>query len=116
MGYYMRFFDTSDQALNLRDVDSALRQVDPAYRVEIISETNDLQGELHYADDLYGEIEVNLPGDGLFAAEIQEQLEGVEEAEGDSVLVAAILRAANCSVGCSRTVARSRVGGYSSSD
>jgi hypothetical protein len=94
----MRFFDVSAEALNLRDVDSALRQVDPAYRVEIIDGTSELQGELHYADGLYGEIEINRPGDDLFDAEIEEQLESLEEAEGDSAFVAATLRAANRSV------------------
>jgi hypothetical protein len=99
MGYYMRFFDTSPEALSLRDVDLALRELDPAYCVEIVPETNALQGELHYADGLYGEIEINQRDDGLFDAEIEEQLESVEEAgEGDRVLVSETLRAANRSV------------------
>jgi hypothetical protein len=98
MGYYIRFFDTSEPLLNLRDVDSGLRQVDPLYRIEIIPETNDLQGELHYADGLYGEIEINQLGDELFNAEIQEQLEGLEEAEGDAASVETTLRTARRSV------------------
>jgi hypothetical protein len=99
MGYYMRFFDTSAQPLNLRDVDSALRGIDPEYRVEIIPETDALQGELHYTDGLYGEIEINQPGDGLFDVEIEEQLESLEDAEGgDPALVVESLRVANRSI------------------
>jgi hypothetical protein len=84
--------------LNLRDVHSALQQIDSAYRVEIIPETSELQGELHYADGLYGEIEINQPGDELFDAEIQEQLESFKEVDDNSATVATTLRAANRSV------------------
>lgn len=99
MGYYMRFFDTSTQTLNLCDVNSALRQIDPAYRVEIVPETDALQGELHYGDGLYGEIEINQPGDGLFDEEIQEQLESLEDTvDGDPTPVSETLRAARRSI------------------
>jgi hypothetical protein len=99
MGYYMRFFDTSEQPLNLNAVDSALRQIDPAYRIEILPETDALQGELHYGDGLYSHIEINQSGDGLFDEEVQEQLETLDDAEeGDPLLVAETLRAARRSI------------------
>ena len=95
----MRFFDTSEQPLNLDAVNAALRQIDPAYCLEIFPETAALQGELHYRDGVYSEIEINQSGDGLFDEEVQEQLEAVEEAEeGDPAPVEEILRAANRSV------------------
>jgi hypothetical protein len=99
MGYYMRFFDTSDHPLDLNAVDSALRQIDPAYRIEVLPDTDALQGELHYGDGLYSEIEINQTGDGLFDEEVQEQLETLEDAEqGDPAAVASTLRTAKRSV------------------
>jgi hypothetical protein len=99
MGYYMRFFDTSDRPLNLNAVDSALREIDPAYRIEIHPDTDALQGELHYGDGLYSEIEINQPGDGLFDEEVQEQLETLDDSEeGDSEPVADTLRTARRSI------------------
>jgi len=99
MGYYMRFFDTSAEPLNLGVVDSALRQLDPAYRVNIFPKTDALQGEFHYGDGLYGEIEINQLADGLFDEELQEQLETLGDAEeGDPAPVAETLRAARRSV------------------
>jgi hypothetical protein len=99
MGYYMRFFDTSEQPLDLKAVDAALRQIDRVYRIEIVPETDSLQGELHYGGELYGEIEINQPGDGLFDEEAQEQLESLEDTdEGDPAYVAEVLGRAKSSV------------------
>jgi hypothetical protein len=95
MGYYMRFFDVSDEAIDLQVLDAALRGIDSAYHIDVFPETNTLQGELHHHDVLYGEIEINQPGDGLFDDEIQEQLESIEEAgEGDNARVEDTLRSA----------------------
>lgn len=99
MGYYMRFFDTSEQTLNLPTIEIALRAIDPAYRIQIIDDSDALQGELHFDDGLYGEIEINQVGDGLFDEEVQEQLESLDGGEqGDSEVVAATLRSARRSV------------------
>lgn len=99
MGYYMRFFDTAERPLKLNEVDSALQQIDPLYRVETLCETDGRQGEVLYGDGLYCEIEICEPGDGIFDEEIEEQLESLEDADkGDSSPVAEVLRSAKRSI------------------
>lgn len=83
MGYYMRFFDTTDQPLPLATLDAALKQFDSAYRIQINAKATRPQGTLHHGDALYGEIEINQPGDGLFDEELQEHLEALADADED---------------------------------
>jgi hypothetical protein len=82
MGYYMRFFDTSEKPLSIGEIESALRQVDPAYRLEAPESAKIPQADLYLGDGLYAEIEINEPGDGLFEDEIAEMLQFLEDAEG----------------------------------
>ncbi len=59
MGYYMRYILTDDRETTLSEIETGLKQVDPDYSIG--------DGEtLMYGDELYGEIEINVPGDGLF--------------------------------------------------
>lgn len=82
MGYYMRFFDTSEKPLTIGEIEGALRQVDPTYRLEAPESGKVPQADLFFRDGLYAEIEINAPGDGLFEDEIAEMLEFLEDAEG----------------------------------
>jgi hypothetical protein len=78
----MRFFDTSEKALSLGDIEDALRQVDPAYRLEPFEPDDARRAALYLGDSLYAEIEINAPGDELFEAETGEMLEFLKEAMG----------------------------------
>jgi hypothetical protein len=82
MGYYMRFFDTSEKPLTIGEIEGALRDVDPAYRLEAPESAKIPQADLYLRDGLYAEIEINEPGDELFENEIAEMLEFLEDAEG----------------------------------
>jgi hypothetical protein len=82
MGYYMRFIVADEQDISLKVLESGLRQKDSAYAIER-DEADDDEGELKYNSDLYGAIEINRPGDGLFDDEIGELKEFLEEVEGE---------------------------------
>ncbi len=82
MGYYMRFFDTSEKPLTIGDIEGALRSADPAYRLEAPESAKIPQADLYLRDEPYAEIEINQPGDGQFDDEIAEMLEFLEDAEG----------------------------------
>ena len=81
MGYYMRFIVTDERDLSLSVFESALKQVDSAYLIER-DEESDSQGLLKCGDDVYGQIELNRPGDGLFDGEIEELKGFVDNNEG----------------------------------
>lgn len=94
MGYYMRFFDTSEKPLTIPDIEVALQREDAAYRL-VAPETAQIpQANLFLGDGLYAEIEINLPDDGLFKEEIEEMLELLEDAEGQTQRVEDVLRGA----------------------
>src|SRR5262249_12376022 len=82
MPYRMRFFDTSDTALILKDIEGALKLVDLAYRLEIFEDSEPPLADLYFRDGVYAQIEINQPGDGLFDEEIQEMLEFLADAKG----------------------------------
>jgi hypothetical protein len=81
MGYYMRFIATDEQAVSLSVLETALKQVDSAYLIER-DEESDSEGLLKCGDGVYGQIEVNRPGDGLFDGEIEELKGFVNNSEG----------------------------------
>ena len=81
MGYYMRFIVTDEKDVSLGTLESALKQIDPAYLIDRDEEA-DSEGLLKWRDAAYGQIEVNRPGDGLFDGEIEELKEFVENSEG----------------------------------
>ncbi len=75
MGYYMRYILTDDRETTLSEIETGLKQVDPDYSIG--------DGEtLMYGDELYGEIEINVPGDGLFEAEVEELKEEIKDNRG----------------------------------
>jgi hypothetical protein len=84
MGYYMRFFDRSDEPLTVAAIEAALKNVDPAYRLESPAAGRIPQADLYIGDGLYAEIEINQPGDGLFDDEVPEMLTFLEDADGEN--------------------------------
>ena len=75
MGYYMRYILTDDRETTLSQIETGLKQVDPGYSIG--------DGEtLMYGDELYGEIEINVPGDGLFEAEVEDLKEEIQDNRG----------------------------------
>lgn len=83
MGYYMRFISTDERKISLTVLEAALKEIDSNYRVKR-DETDNSQGDLMLGEDVYGEIEVNLPGDEIFDIEIEELVEFLEEVEGEN--------------------------------
>ena len=71
LGYYMRYIVSDDQDVSLTLLESALKQIDSSYQIERDDEPDD-EGALMHDNKLYGQIEVNRPGDGLFEGEIEE--------------------------------------------
>ena len=78
----MRFIVTDEKDVSLSVLESGLKQNDAAYSIERDDESDD-EGELRFNGDLYGVIEINRPGDGLFDEEIVELKEFLEDAEGE---------------------------------
>jgi hypothetical protein len=76
----MRFLAKDDQPLNLEEIMSGLRSVDPAFRL-------DEGGILAKGEELLAELDVSGPGQELFTAEIDElrELAGQDSATGQAV-------------------------------
>jgi hypothetical protein len=78
----MRYYDVSDESLSLKDIEAALKREDPLYRMEIFEDSERPLADMYLGDDIYAQIELYQPGDGLFDEEIQEMLEFLVDAEG----------------------------------
>jgi hypothetical protein len=78
MSFYVRYYITDDEELSLARLEAGLQEFDPAYTVP---HENDA-GELHYSGDVYAQVEINRPGDGLFDEELEETIDGVILAGG----------------------------------
>lgn len=82
MGYYLRYIVTDEKEVTLTVLESGLKQHNVAYSIERDNESDD-EGNFNFNDDIYGAIEINRPGDGLFDEEIEELKEFLEDAEGE---------------------------------
>jgi hypothetical protein len=76
MGYSMRYITTSAEPVTLKVIEKGLQSLDSEYR---ISE----DGELHHGKELYGQLDVNFPGEELFEEERDELLAELEDAEDE---------------------------------
>lgn len=83
MGYYMRFFDTSNSPLTIKAIENGLKTYDAAYRLDIPAVAAIPQADVYLGDELYGEIELQQSGDGLFEDEIQQWRGSLEDSDGD---------------------------------
>ncbi|HMO80194.1 MAG TPA: hypothetical protein PKD24_05335 [Pyrinomonadaceae bacterium] len=78
----MRFIVVDDKDIFLSKINSGLKQIDPAYSIEYDNDADDV-GDLTFRGDIYGALEINRPGDGLFDEEIDELKEFLEDAGGE---------------------------------
>ncbi len=82
MPYRMRFIDTLDEPLAVKDMETAFKRENESYHLQFSEGTKTPMAELHFDDEIYAQIEINQSGDGLFDEEIQEMLDLLLEAEG----------------------------------
>jgi len=81
MGYYMRYIVKDNRNLDLQLIEDSLRQSDSAYAISS-RQTERIAGDLMHGEEIYAQIEINRPGDGLFEDEIEELLEFAQDGEG----------------------------------
>ena len=78
MSYYLRYLSADPRPVTLDDLGAALAAADRSYLVE-----EDAAGALvHFGDRLIAQLEINVPGDGLFEEELAELHELAEEGSG----------------------------------
>src|SRR5262245_14801059 len=78
MGYYMRYISADARPLELSELARVLAEQNPAYDLRF--EQN--EGTLHYGETVIAQLEINLPGDGMFDEELAELREFAEDADG----------------------------------
>lgn len=77
----MRYVVTDKKDLDLQAMENALKRVDTAYSIAN-RQTGRLIGDLMHGREVFAQIEINRPIDGLFDEEIKELTEFTEETEG----------------------------------
>jgi|CXWL01.1.fsa_nt_gi hypothetical protein len=78
MGYYMRFIVEDETTVSIDEVEAVLIRLDSRYL--LAREVGDQRtADIFYNDSVYGQIEINVPGDGLFEEEIGELIEFIED-------------------------------------
>jgi DNA polymerase III psi subunit len=82
MGYYMRFISTDEQEITIPLLESVLKSFDLQYSVVNVQEVPRECGNLMYGNEIYGQIEINRPGDNLFEEELEELKESLSESKG----------------------------------
>lgn len=91
MSHYMRFIATDGKAFTLADLEAGLKAEDEAYSLA--------DGLLRFDGEVYAEVEINRPGDGVFESEISTLREFLDEVEeGDRARVEKALRNARAVV------------------
>ncbi len=80
--HYQRFIQADARPLDLARLEASLRKIDPAWSVarreDRVSET----AALLRADDRFGDLEINRPGEEIFREEIEELIEIAEYTPG----------------------------------
>lgn len=82
MGYYMRYISTDEQEITIPLLENILKAKDPQYAITNVQGLPNESGDLMYGASIYGEIEINHPGNSLFEEEIEELKEFLSETEG----------------------------------
>lgn len=91
MSHYMRFIATDGKAFTLTDLEAGLKAEDEGYSLS--------DGLLRFDGEVYAEVEINRPGDGVFESEISTLREFLDEVEeGDRARVEKALRNARALV------------------
>lgn len=81
MGYYMRYISTHSPSVTVPTITDALVKHDSQFKVRQ-SPIESTRAELLYADQLLGELEINLPDDDIFEEDLEE-LHDLVEGIGD---------------------------------
>jgi hypothetical protein len=74
MSYYMRYIVNDEKEISILDIEQGLKGIHSQYAI--------VDGDLKYGNDLYGQIEINRPGDESFEEEIEEFKSELEETRG----------------------------------
>jgi hypothetical protein len=74
----MRFLLEDERPLSFDMITTGLREVDPGFALAA-------NGDLTRGEQLLAELDINLPGDGLFEDEVSELCEVAEDAGGSEV-------------------------------
>jgi hypothetical protein len=69
MSYYLRYITTDQRSITPLVLDAALRKIDTGYRL-VPSQIDTMSGDLIHSGLVYGELEVNRPGDDIFEEDI----------------------------------------------
>lgn len=88
MGYYMRFVSTDERPITTAELRDALVAAGPGYDVQI----DDAAAMIVHAGVPIAQVEINLPGDGLFDEERDELAAFATDAEGDRSATARVLQ------------------------
>ena len=75
MSYYIRYISTDATETTPPTLQEALTERDPQYSIAA-------SGEFKHGEEVYGVVEINRPGDGLFEEEIEELKEFVKDVRG----------------------------------
>lgn len=95
MGYYMRFITTDEQTRAIHELHAELHSHNSKWSLHEHPATTRPGADIVFDGSVYGELEVNRPGDGLFEEEIGELQEFLEDAgEGDLHRVSTLLNQA----------------------
>ena len=89
MGYYMRFISTDQRQITVPELRDALVAADSGYDIEI----DDSVVTIRHSGDTIAQLEINVPGDGLFEEERDELVEFVTDAPGEQDEKARVLDA-----------------------
>lgn len=81
MGYYMRFITTDKVLSDIPRMNGELKKLNPQWDLDREADAKRPSALLKFGSELYGEFEVNVPGDGLFGEEIGELLEFIQAGE-----------------------------------
>lgn len=93
MAYHVRFFSMAAEPVSLAMLHQAIQRIDREYTVEPDPSTWQL-GLLYHGDQLCAELELNVPGDGLFEPEMEEFFDRLASENGASTGIEDRLRAA----------------------
>jgi hypothetical protein len=88
MGDFIRYIITAGHDLTLETLNLILKEVDPEFSI-IPDRASTNSGDLLHGSEVYGEIELNRPGDQVFVEDLEDlrdELVDIEGEEKDTVL------------------------------
>jgi len=95
VGYYMRYIVAEDRPVHINDVITLFARAGTDYALD----GDEVEATISHRGRVVGQIVLNVPGDGLFDAEIEELLEFAKEGKGDGkARVTEVLRSARQTV------------------